>query len=184
MSARCSRSPITPTRNVFKVLGDGWHLAGMAQARPTFNKTWSQKGTTHFDVASTHLTHTAVMLNLESTSRRLMLRLTTNFEGLTQRDGEVTLGSWGNGFIDSRHPHHLLHEAMASFNVFSSNGGGLSLSAGQGFAPYGTDDPMGRPSAKYPTNHHLSQIPERFTLNAAWSRRMDPRSWCVWWFSF
>ena len=153
-----------------KVLGDGWHLAGMAQARPTFNKTWSQKGTTHFDVASTHLTHTAVMLNLESTSRRLVLRLTTNFEGLTQRDGEVTLGSWGNGFIDSRHPHHLLHEAMASFNVFSSNGGGLSLSAGQGFAPYGTDDPMGRPSAKYPTNHHLSQIPERFTLNAAWSK--------------
>tara|TARA_B000000441_G_C21403900_1_gene156383 strand:+ start:90 stop:392 length:303 start_codon:yes stop_codon:yes gene_type:complete len=70
-----------------KVLGDGWHLAGMAQARPTFNKTWSQKGTTHFDVASTHLTHTAVMLNLESTSRRLVLRLTTNLEGLTQKDG-------------------------------------------------------------------------------------------------
>ena len=102
-----------------KVLGDGWRLAGMAQARPTFNRTWSQEGNTHFDVASTHLTHTAVMLNLESTSRMLVIRLTTTFEGLTQRDGEVTLGSWGNGFIDSRHPHHLLHEAMASFNVFS-----------------------------------------------------------------
>ncbi|HEX6558645.1 MAG TPA: hypothetical protein VF021_04265, partial [Longimicrobiales bacterium] len=34
-----------------------------------------------------------------------------------------------------------------------------------GFAPYGTDDPMSRPVLKYPTNHHLSQVLERWVLS-------------------
>ena len=33
-----------------------------------------------------------------------------------------------------------------------------SLSAGKGFAPFGTDDPMSRPIFRYPVNHHLAQI--------------------------
>jgi len=49
-------------------------------------------------------------------------------------------------------------------------GGALSLSAGKGFAPYGTCDPMARPGLKYPTNHHLSQVLERWTANASWLR--------------
>ena len=108
------------------------------------------------------------MANLESPSRRLVLRTTLNFEGVTLGSGELTYGGWGEGFIDKRHPHTLLHEAMLSWNLWEIAGGGLSLSAGRGFAPYGTDDPMARPGLKYPTNHHLSQVLERWTVNGIW----------------
>ena len=43
----------------------------------------------------------------------------------------------------------------------------MSLSAGKGFAPFGTDDPMSRPPLLYPANHHLSQILERAVAVAA-----------------
>jgi hypothetical protein len=42
-----------------------------------------------------------------------------------------------------------------------------SLSAGRGFAAFGTDDPMMRPFEKYPINHHLSQILERAMITGA-----------------
>jgi hypothetical protein len=111
------------------------------------------------------------MANLESPGQRLVLRTTLNFEGVTQEDGELTFGGWGEGYIDKRHPHTLLHELMLSLNAWGSAGSALSLSAGKGFAPYGTDDPMARPGLKYPTNHHLSQILERWTVNAMWVAR-------------
>jgi hypothetical protein len=109
------------------------------------------------------------MTNLESPGHRLVLRTTLDFEGLTLENGELTFGGWGEGFLDKRHPHTLVHEAMLSFNAWSVGGGDLSMSAGKGFAPYGTDDPMSRPGLKYPTNHHLSQILERWTINAVWN---------------
>jgi hypothetical protein len=59
---------------------------------------------------------------------------------------------------------------MLSYNLFDVGGSQLSISAGKGFAPFGTSDPMARPGLKYPTNHHLSQILERWTLNAVWLR--------------
>jgi hypothetical protein len=112
----------------------------------------------------------ALMTNLESAGQRFVLRTTLNFEGLTQKDGELTYGGWGEGFIDRRHPHTLLHELMLSANLWDIGGSAFSLSAGKGFAPYGTSDPMSRPALKYPTNHHLSQILERWTVNATWLR--------------
>src|SRR5690606_7135157 len=45
-----------------------------------------------------------------------------------------------------------------------------SFSVGKGFAPFGTDDPMSRPGLKYPTNHHLSQVLERWTISGAYVR--------------
>jgi hypothetical protein len=108
------------------------------------------------------------MINIASPSSRIVLRTTLNFEAWTQRDGELTFGGWGEGFIDSRHPHTFVHEAMLSANWWDVGGGALSLSAGKGFAPYGTDDPMARPAVKFPTNHHLSQVLERWTVNAAY----------------
>ena len=110
------------------------------------------------------------MVNLASPNARLVLRTTLNLEAWTQREGELTFGGWGEGFIDSRHPHTLLHEAMLTANWWDVGGGALSISAGKGFAPYGTDDPMGRPTVKFPTNHHLSQVLERWTVNAAYLR--------------
>src|SRR5262245_5206917 len=35
-----------------------------------------------------------------------------NLEGLTLRRGEATTGAWGEGYVDRRHPHAYLHEAM------------------------------------------------------------------------
>ena len=60
---------------------------------------------------------------------------------------------------------------MLSLNLWDAPGGAFSLSAGKGFAPYGTDDPMSRPVLKYPTNHHLSQILERWTVNGVYLHR-------------
>jgi len=151
-------------------LPGGWQLLGMAQAFPMV--TWGAPGEEDSPLHGTeaYLTQPAVMANIESPGSRLVLRTTLNLEALTQPDGEYTFGGWGEGFIDKRHPHTFLHEAMLSLNLWRAAGGSFSLSAGKGFAPYGTDDPMSRPVAKYPTNHHLSQLLERWTLNAIYLR--------------
>jgi len=91
---------------------------------------------------------------------RLGLLATFNFEGLTIPDGELALGDWGEGFMDRRHPHTYVHEVVLSVRQ-PLGFGVVSLSAGKGFAPFGTDDPMARPVLRYPVNHHLAQILER-----------------------
>jgi hypothetical protein len=146
-------------------LGGGWNLMAMAQVFPVI--TWGAPGESGSPLhrSETYLTQPAAMVNLESPGSRFVFRFTPNFEGLTLPDGELTFGGWGEGFIDKRHPHTLLHEMMLSFNVWNPEGVSFSLSGGRGFATYGTDDPMARPGLKYPTNHHLSQILERWTLN-------------------
>ena len=89
-----------------------------------------------------------------------------NAERWTMPDGESVAGIWGEGFIDSRHPHTVVHEIMGSG---TRRRGWLvaSLAAGRGFVPFGTDDPMVRPFTKYPANHLLSQVMERLQLIAA-----------------
>ncbi|HEX6037830.1 hypothetical protein [Longimicrobium sp.] len=150
-------------------LGGGWSVMGMAQAYPILTAGLADDGSPLRETEP-YLTQPALMLNVASPGQRVVLRTTLNFEALTQPDGELTFGGWGEGFIDRRHPHTLLHEAMLSANLWSAAGGSLSVSAGKGFAPYGTDDPMSRPVAKYPTNHHLSQILERWTANVVYLR--------------
>ncbi len=98
------------------------------------------------------------------------LDATLNAEGLVMPRGELTTSASGEGFVDRRHPHAYLHEfmltAMRSMGAF-----GASVSAGRGFAPFGTDDPMMRPLEKYPANHHLAQILERVVAIGAVSFR-------------
>ena len=149
-------------------LGSGWRLLGMAQVFPMLSTGFGSGASDDVTQTELYATQPAVMFNVESPGSTVVLRTTLNFEGVTQPDGELTFGGWGEGFIDRRHPHTLLHEAMLSVNLRDVAGGSLSLSAGRGFAPYGTDDPMARPVVKYPTNHHLSQILERYTLNVAY----------------
>ncbi|MEQ1691797.1 MAG: hypothetical protein ABMA00_10945 [Gemmatimonas sp.] len=86
---------------------------------------------------------------------------TINLEGYTLRRGELNAGIYGEGYVDRRHPHTLVHEAMASVTSPSRGGVRASLSVGKGFTPFGTDDPMMRPMVKYPVNHHHAQIIER-----------------------
>ena len=148
-------------------VGDKWTLSGMGQVFPVVTAPFrGGQASDPLGLTGWYLTQPAVMANLEREGGLLTLRTTLNFEGITQRDGELAYGGWGEGFIDKRHPHTLLHELMLSFNSWNVGGADFSLSAGKGFAPYGTDDPMARPGLKYPTNHHLSQILERWTVNA------------------
>jgi hypothetical protein len=101
--------------------------------------------------------------------RFLRLRGTLNLEGVTIPGGELTPGAWGEGFVDRRHPHTYVHELVvtAAGRVGGARGVDVSLSAGKGFAPFGTDDPMMRPPLRYPVNHHLAQILERAILVGA-----------------
>jgi hypothetical protein len=89
---------------------------------------------------------------------------TLNFEGATIEQGELTPGAWGEGFVDRRHPHTYVHELLLTADDLLGQSDGsarISLSAGKGFAPFGTDDPMVRPALRYPVNHHLAHILER-----------------------
>jgi hypothetical protein len=147
-----------------------WTVMGMAQIYPVVTLGAPGRSESPLNRSAFYPTQSAAMINFESPDSRFSFRVTPNFEGLTLPEGETTFGGWGEGYIDKRHPHTLIHEAMFSFNLWDGAGGGLSLSAGKGFAPYGTDDPMARPVLKYPTNHHLSQILERWTMNLVYLR--------------
>jgi hypothetical protein len=89
-----------------------------------------------------------------------------NAERWTMPGGEAVAGIWGEGFIDRRHPHTVVHELMLSGEL--RRGRFLaSVAGGRGFVPFGTDDPMVRPFTKYPANHHLAQVMERVQITAA-----------------
>jgi hypothetical protein len=110
------------------------------------------------------LVQPTIMPHSVTASNLFRLLATLNLEGLTIPDGELTPGDWGEGFVDRRHPHTYLHELMLTFDDLLGKADGrarLSISAGKGFAPFGTDDPMSRPVLRYPVNHHLAQILER-----------------------
>jgi hypothetical protein len=93
--------------------------------------------------------------------RGLRARLMINLEGWTLERGELNAGTAGEGYVDRRHPHTFLHEAMLSAQG-TWRGVTASLSGGRGFVPFGTEDPMVRPFVKYPANHHLAQVLERW----------------------
>ncbi|HZE08646.1 MAG TPA: hypothetical protein VE110_07790 [Gemmatimonadaceae bacterium] len=113
-----------------------------------------------------YLTQPVLMTTLGLWNDALSLRNTLDFEGATIRRGELNAGIFGEGYIDRRHPHTYVHELTATAE-HSFAGTAVSLTAGKGFAPFGTDDPMSRPFEKYPINHHLAQIPERAIAIAA-----------------
>jgi hypothetical protein len=92
--------------------------------------------------------------------------LTLDFEGLTLDRGQLNPGAYGEGYADRRHPHTYLHEVLAVTSG-AFGGTGVSVAAGKGFVPFGTDDPMTRPFAAYPVNHHLAQILERYVAIGA-----------------
>ncbi len=88
---------------------------------------------------------------------------TLDFEAWTIPDGAVTIAAWGEGFVDRRHPHTVIHELVVS-GVGRLGGAQVSLSGGKGFAAFGSDDPANRLTLRYPVNHHWSQILERAVL--------------------
>lgn len=118
------------------------------------------------DLTEAYLTQPSVTAMGSAAGGRLSFTGMLNLEGLTLKRGELNHGGWGEGYVDRRHPHTYLHEAVIALKE-SVAGTQVSLSAGRGFAPFGTDDPMVRPFVKYPVNHHLSQILERYVVTGA-----------------
>jgi hypothetical protein len=122
--------------------------------------TIASPGVNDRTLAEGYLTQPMAMAMLASRSGKFVADLTLNFEGTSLKRGELNAGVHGEGYIDRRHPHTLLHELVGTGN-FATGPARLSLTAGKGFVPFGTDDPMSRPFVKYPVNHHLAQILER-----------------------
>ena len=108
----------------------------------------------------TRLVQPVALLRAITAHGHLALHVTANLEGLTLPNGELTLGAWGEGFVDRRHPHTYLHELMVVARTDMGRASAF-VGVGKGFVPFGTDDPMSRPPLSYPVNHHLSQILER-----------------------
>ena len=138
-----------------------------------------------------------VMLHAGALGDHLRLMAAMNFEKWTIRHGELAPGVWGESFVDRRHPHTVVHELMLSApDLLGRLDGALELffAAGKGFVPFGTDDPMSRPVARFPVNHHLSQVLERavalagvragpITLEGALfngDEPLSPSSWPAW----
>ena len=112
-----------------------------------------------------YITQPMAMASLGLLERRILIDATLNFEGITLERGELNAGMYGEGYVDRRHPHTWLHELVITGFIGSRRQ--ASITAGKGFIPFGTDDPMSRPFVKYPVNHHLAQLLERAGIIAA-----------------
>lgn len=110
-----------------------------------------------------YLTQPTVHAGFATRNRLISGMLAVSLEGVTLDRGELGPGTYGEGYIDRRHPHTYLHEAVLTLQPTPA----LSLTGGRGFAPFGTDDPMLRPFVRFPANHHLGQVLERIVLIAA-----------------
>ncbi len=113
-----------------------------------------------------YLTQPMLMASALAWNGHLQLLGSYNFEGYTLRRGELSPGTYGEGYIDRRHPHTHRHEYMLGARG-ALGAARLSLYAGKGFVPFGSEDPMTRPFTRYPANHHLAQILERVQIVGA-----------------
>jgi hypothetical protein len=141
---------------------NAWHL--MVQAIPVVTHAANTVGGA--SLTEGYLSQAAAMARGDLLGGHLRLEATLNAEGLTLDRGELSTGAFGEGFIDRRHPHTYVHEAVVT-GLGAAGPLRYSVSAGRGFAAFGTDDPMMRPFEKYPINHHLSQILERAMVTGA-----------------
>jgi len=128
--------------------------------------TVAAPGVANRTLAEGYLTQPMIMAMLVTPRGRFKADLTLNFEGSTLERGELNAGVHGEGYIDRRHPHTLLHELVGT-GIFGGGRSRFSVTVGKGFVPFGTDDPMTRPFVKYPVNHHLAQLLERALASVA-----------------
>ncbi|HYD53008.1 MAG TPA: hypothetical protein VEA99_10285 [Gemmatimonadaceae bacterium] len=137
-----------------------WHLDAtplVTRATPTAGRRSLTEG---------YLAHPVAMVQASTPRGGLALHAMLNLEGLTLRRGELSTGVFGEGYVDRRHPHAYLHELVLS-SIARVGPATLSLAAGRGFAPFGSDDPLVRPLVKFPVNHHHAQILERVLVVGA-----------------
>jgi hypothetical protein len=115
------------------------------------------------DLTKVQVVQPMLMAHADAYNGHLRVTSTVDFEAWTIPDGELTIGAWGEGFVDRRHPHTIIHELVAS-GVGHVGAAEWSVSGGKGFAAFGSDDPANRLTLRYPVNHHWSQILERLVL--------------------
>ena len=143
-------------------------LGGSAQVVPVI--THAAPSAERRDLTEGYLTRPVLSGHASILAGRLTAHGMLNLEGLTLARGELNTGTYGEGYVDRRHPHSYVHELVASAQSNVALGGrrlSVSLAGGRGFAPFGSDDPMARPFLKYPINHHLAQILERIIVVGA-----------------
>lgn len=150
-----------------------WHAPGRAQ-QPVAPRV-EVRGGVHAVVLATHaspilagaskteayVTQPMLTGELSLFERAVQALASISLEPLTLERGELGAGAYGEGYVDRRHPHTYPHELMLS-GMGSPGPVTASLSLGRGFVPFGSDDPMMRPFVKFPVNHHLGQILERW----------------------
>ncbi len=93
------------------------------------------------------------------TRRWVTLLGALNAEGYTLKRGELDAGIWGEGYVDRRHPHTLIHEAMATWQLpalFSTGGRAPTSRASTSRAPTpgaptSTAPPSRAPTSRTPT---------------------------------
>ena len=124
----------------------------------------------HRSLTEAYLSQPVLMGEASAFSGRVAAHGMLNLEGATLARGELNTGTYGEGYVDRRHPHSYVHEMVATVTAgfeVRERAVAVSLTAGRGFAPFGSDDPLVRPFAKYPVNHHLAQVLERLVVVAA-----------------
>lgn len=134
--------------------GQGVTATWGAQAVPVFTETNVVPGDR--SLGELRIVMPVGMLHAAAFGGRLRFVATADLEKYTIPNGELAPGDWGESYEDRRHPHTLVHELMLSAPIAN-----FFVAAGKGFVPFGTDDPMSRPTVRFPVNHHLSQILER-----------------------
>ncbi|MGQ0641958.1 MAG: hypothetical protein ACT4P6_14505 [Gemmatimonadaceae bacterium] len=141
-----------PTQNCYAATATGLLTSIAAQGGRRFSEAY--------------LTQPMVAADVRAWGGRLQALGIYNLEGYTLRRGELSPGTYGEGYVDRRHPHSHVHEVMLGVQTWLAVAR-VSLFAGKGFVPFGSDDPMMRPFVRYPANHHLAQILERGVIVAA-----------------
>ena len=167
---------------------DGWSVTPMAHAVGVLTR--SDPIPYGGDLTELRIVHPTLAGVASGFNARLLITGTLNLERFTIPNGELSPGSWGEGFVDRRHPHTTIHELnVAAVDILGAvdRAGRLGIVAGKGFVAFGTDDPMIRPLLRYPVNHHLAQILERAvvivqydvrlaTLELSWFNGDEPES--------
>jgi hypothetical protein len=114
-----------------------------------------------------YVTQPTLMGELSLFAGALQALASVSLEPVTLDRGELGAGSYGEGYVDRRHPHTYPHEVMLTGTLSlpglrTAGPVATSLALGRGYVPFGSDDPMTRPFVKFPVNHHLAQILERW----------------------
>jgi hypothetical protein len=147
--------------------GQGLSPVGEVAGQATVAGTWVSRVPHGGSLGEARLVRPMVMGRGSLFGGRLRGVASLDAEGWTIPEGELTVGAWGEGYVDRRHPHTYFHELMLSAveRLGGADGGTqVSLSAGKGFVAFGSDDPMNRLTLRYPVNHHWSQILERAVI--------------------